>query len=71
MSSGRKVAQLHPTTVTYRNHIITLKHRPKTNDWTYTVTHNIPLTLSNHAPRYETALNAAKAEIDQVLDKQR
>lgn len=66
----RKVEQLKPTEVKYRGKTIKLKHRPKINDWQYIVTHNIPLTLTNHAPRYDTALEMAKADIDAVLDKQ-
>ena len=66
MSSPSDVAQLHPTNVTYKGYHIKLTHRPKTNDWTYSIIHNIPLTLSHHAPRYSTALKQARDEIDRI-----
>lgn len=69
MPSRSTVTQLRPTTVTYKGYTITLKHRPKINDWTYTVTYNIPLRLSDHSPRYDTALNQAKAEIDALVSR--
>lgn len=66
--SARNVAKLHPNTVNYRDHTIKLTHRPKINDWSYTVTHTRTLNLTNHAPRYDTALAAAKHDIDILLD---
>jgi len=67
MSSARNVQRLHPTTVTYKDHTIKLTHRPKTNDWTYTVSHTRTITLTNHAPRYDTALRHAQHDIDLML----
>lgn len=66
MSSPDDVTRLHPNEVTYKGYHIKLTHRPKTNDWTYTIVHHIPLKLSYHAPRYDTALTQAKAEIDRL-----
>lgn len=66
---SRSVRQLKPTEVVYRGYTIKLTHRPKINDWQYHITYHIPLTLSDHAPRYEQALTQAKAEIDTLVDK--
>lgn len=66
MSSPNGVTKLQPTNVTYKGYHIRLTHRPKTNDWQYKIIHTIPLTLTNHAPRYDTALTQAKAEIDRL-----
>lgn len=60
---------IRPTTVQYRDHTIVLTHRPKTNDWEYTVKHTRTILLRNHAPRYETALKQAKRDLDIVLGK--
>lgn len=65
-----KVTQLQPNTVKYKGYIIKLTHRPKTNDWTYSINVDLPLTLSNKAPRYQTALSQAKAEIDKIIEHQ-
>jgi hypothetical protein len=62
MSSN--LVSLQPAQVMYRDHVITLTHRTKTNDWTYTITHTRTITLKNKAPRYEAALKLAKQEID-------
>lgn len=67
MSSTRNVTQLQPTTVTYKDHTIKLTHRPRINDWTYTVSHTRTITLSDHAPLYSAALRAAKRDIDVLL----
>ena len=61
--------QLHPTSVTYRDHVIVLTHRPRTNDWEYAVRHTRTILLRNVAPRYETALKQAKRDLDIVLGK--
>ena len=61
------VTPLHPTEVHYRDHVITLTHRPKVNDWQYSVEHTRTIVLRNVAPRYETALKAAKLDIDILL----
>lgn len=66
----RNVHQIKPNIVTYRGHTIKLTHRPKVNDWQYHITYHIPLTLSDHAPRYEQALAQAKQEIDALMEKQ-
>ena len=60
---------LHPNKVTYRDHVIVLTHRPKTNDWEYAVKHTRTILLRNVAPRYETALKQAKRDLDIVLGK--
>lgn len=67
MSSARNVEQLHPATVTYKDHTIKLTHRPRINDWTYTVSHTRTITLTNHAPRYDSAVRAAQHDIDVLL----
>ena len=59
-----KPIPLHPEKVKYRDHVITLTHRTKTNDWTYSITHTRTITLKNKAPRYDAALALAKQEID-------
>lgn len=63
----QKVTKLHPNEVTYRDHVITLTHRPRVNDWQYSITHTRTIVLSNFAPRYETALKAAQLDIDILL----
>lgn len=65
--SAAKPIPLHAPQVEYKGHKITLTHRPKTNDWTYTITHTRTITLKHHAPRYEAALKMAKDEIDILL----
>lgn len=62
--SAEKATPLHPTEVQYKGHTIKMTHRPGTNDWVYEVTHTRTLKLSQHAPRYETALRMAKRDID-------
>lgn len=63
-----RVRQLQPEQVQYKGYTITLTHRPKINDWTYSFTHTHTMTISNTYPRYETALKHAKKSID-ILDK--
>jgi hypothetical protein len=65
--AGTNVKQIHPTEVTYRNHNITLTHRPKINDWHYSFQHIQTLTIKSFAPRYDTALKQAKRDIDIML----
>jgi len=61
------VEPIHPTEVKYRDHNIILTHRPRINDWHYTITHTQVLTLNNHAPRYDVALKQAQHDIDILL----
>lgn len=65
--SHKAVSKLHPERVTYRDHSITLRYRPKTNDWSYKFVHTTTMTINNHAPRYETAVAAAKKDIDNLV----
>jgi hypothetical protein len=67
--SALKATPLHPTTVMYRGHKITLTHRPQVNDWQYTVEHTRTIRLSQSKPRYDAALSAAKKDIDILLGK--
>lgn len=64
MSAAHAVTPLHPTRVEYKGHTIKLTHRVKVNDWTYEIKHTRTIVLKNHAPRYDTALSAAKNDID-------
>lgn len=67
--SAQKAIPLHPTEVNYRDHKIKLTHRPGTNDWTYEVKHTRTITLSDKAPRYDTAVKNAKRDVDCLLGK--
>lgn len=58
---------MSPREVQYRGYTITLTHRVKTNDWTYTINHVVHMTLSQAAPRYESALRLAKHDVDVLL----
>lgn len=62
--SQSTVKPLYPSKVEYKGYTITLRLRPKTNDWEYSFTHTTTLTIRMHAPRYETAVKAAKYDID-------
>lgn len=62
--SAMKATPLRPTEVMYKDHKITLTLRPRTNDWHYSFTHTRTITVSNQAPRYDTALRQAKNDID-------
>ena len=64
------VKKLLPTSVNYRGHTIELTHRKNVNDWTYSILYHIPLRMSDKAPRYDTALAQAKADIDALIDAQ-
>ena len=68
---SRTVQPLHAPKVQYRAHTIKLTHRPKTNDWKYSVSHTRTITLTNHAPRYESALKQAMKDIDNLLGDER
>jgi len=61
------VTVLQPRSISYRGAVITLTHRPKINDWVYTIEYTRTITLSSFAPRYETALAQAKAELDAYM----
>jgi hypothetical protein len=65
------ITPLHPKRVTYRDHVITLTHRPRVNDWQYHIEHTRTIVLSNIAPRYDAALKAAKQDIDIIMGKQK
>ena len=67
VNMSNNVKKLQPTEVQYKDHSITLTHRPSVNDWTYTVSHTRTITLSQHAPRYDSALRLAKRDIDILL----
>lgn len=58
------VRQIRPQYVEYKGHKIKLTHRPALNDWTYTFTHTHTMTISDHYPRYDTALKHAQQSID-------
>ena len=62
------IKQLHPTTIPSRDHTIKLTHRPRINDWSYSIIHTRTIELTSHAPRYDRALEAAKRDIDILLD---
>lgn len=67
--SADRATPLHPTEVQYKGHTIKMTHRAVTNDWVYEVLHTRTIKLSQHAPRYETALKQAKRDIDILTQK--
>lgn len=64
MSTSPKVTALNPKEVRYKGYLIKLTHRPKTNDWSYSITAQLQMKLSDKSPRYATALAQAKSDID-------
>ncbi len=64
-----EIKQLEPAKVQYRDHTITMVHRPLVNDWSYEVQHTRTLTMTGTCPRYQAALALAKGDVDALVGK--
>lgn len=62
MSNVARIPAIHH----YRGLAIHIKHRNKTNDFTYSFTHHVTLNFANHARSFDIALRDAKNHIDKL-----